>query len=213
MRRSRDFRCLERLVVHRIGRLRTKAVAALPMGSHLRDREFAYVVLEIHNLWSNFARTYVLSCIGRPRRAGGGKVSCGNMSICTPADVIWAAAKIARGPLAPPPSERRDEPKWHEVSLLHKTCKEMQCSHLADVQAALSLPARVFHDLPTFRNFYAHRNEETAAKALSLARQNYLIVGHSHPSTALAAVPGTRPQCLLLDWIDELETVCSLLCH
>lgn len=212
MRRARSFRTLKNSTSGRLKRLRTKANAALPLDAHLRDREFSYVVMETHNLWCNFVRSYLLSCLDKPRRSAGGRVSCANLAIQTPGDVIWAANKIARGPHASSPATRRDEPKWQDIALFHRTCQEMQCSHLAHVQSALSLPARVFQDLPTFRNFYAHRNEETAEKALRIARQNYLIVGPRHPSSALAIAGKNRPQALLLDWIDELDTVCVLLC-
>lgn len=122
------------------------------------------------------------------------------------------AAKVARGPLAPAPTSRRDEPAWHDVTIFIKTCEAIRCSHLGEVQSAMSLHTRVFYDLPLFRNFYAHRNEESAIRALGLARRQYLITRARHPSEAILSPAPKRPQALLLDWLDEMEAVIDLLC-
>jgi len=177
-----------------------------------RDREMSYVVLEAQNLWTNFTRSYLISCIYKPRRCAGGRVTHGNAIIQTPGDVTYAANKIAKGPQAPAPTTRRDEPSWHETALFGKTCQELQCSHLASVQAALSLQTRVFYDLPPFRNFYAHRNDESAQRAVQLARTQYLIVGPRHPSDALALPAKNRTQALILDWLDDMRAMVDLLC-
>jgi hypothetical protein len=83
---------------------------------------------------------------------------------------------------------------------------------LAQVQAALSLQTRVFFDLPSFRNFYAHRNRESAESAILLAKRNYLIAGPNHPSDVLAEPARNRPQALILDWIDDMSAIVELLC-
>jgi hypothetical protein len=89
----------------------------------------------------------------------------------------------------------------------------MQCSHYAEVEAALGISTRVFEDLPTFRNFYAHRNEDSARKAVELARRYYLITGFRHPTQVLAQPAYRRPQALILDWLDDLAVIFDFLCE
>jgi hypothetical protein len=212
MRESRNFAYLRGSALRRLRRLRAGAVTGVAAENPRRDRELAHVVLEAQNLWANFSRAYLLSCIYKPRRCTGSRVTYSNAAIQTPGDVLYAANKLARGPNAPAPLTRRDEPPWHDISLLHRTCQHLQCSHLGQVQAALSLQTRVFHDLPTFRNFYAHRNLESAQNAVQLARRNYLIIGPTHPSDVLAEPARNRPQALILDWLDDMRAIVELVC-
>lgn len=78
---------------------------------------------------------------------------------------------------------------------------------------ALSVSTRVFDDLPKFRNFYAHRNEESAKKAVDLARHYYVIGGAKSPTEALATPALKRTQPLILDWLDDMGVVMQLLCE
>lgn len=198
----------------RRGRLRARAVIALrPMIERAeRDKHLAYVTIEAQNLWANFVRSYLLSCLHSPRRIRGARVALGNTMIRLPGDLLHAAAKAQKGPTAAAPTTRREEPPWHDVSLFLRTCQDIKCSHLADVQTALSVSTRAFYDIPVFRNFYAHRNEESAQKALELVRRYYLITTARHPTDALATPPLRRPQALILDWLDDLGVVMELLC-
>lgn len=212
MRPSRSFEKLLRMASKRLARLRGRAVEGLALAEPLRDRQFAHVVVESLNLWANFSRSYALSCIFRPKRVAKGRVTISNAAITSPATVLLLAAQVRRGPAAPAPTTRRDEPAWHERDLLLKTCMAMGCSHAADVQGALSGHTTVFDHLPTFRNFYAHRNDESAQKALTLARKQYLIIGVRHPTSALSNPAYKRPQPLILDWLDDMQIVMEFLC-
>lgn len=89
----------------------------------------------------------------------------------------------------------------------------MQCSHLAEIRMAFSVSTRVFDDLPTFRNYYAHRNEESAKKAIYIARRYYVISGASSPTEALATPALKRTQPLILDWLDDMSVVMQMLCE
>ena len=91
------------------------------------------------------------------------------------------------------------------------SCREIGCSNFIDIQAAFSIQSKVFEHLPTFRNFYAHRNDYTALKAKNIARY-YTISEHNHPSNIIFSYAYGRPQILILDWIDDLKTVVEFLC-
>ncbi len=215
MRPAGSFEKLERVVLRRLARLKAAVIlVAAPTTSRSdRDRGIGFAVLEAQNLWANFVRSYLLSLLSYPKRPDGSRVVLGNKAINTPADLLYAAAKVAKGPAAAAPTSRRDEPAWHDINILLRTCVEIQPSHEPDIRRALSTQARVFYDLPTFRNFYAHRNQESARKALDLARYQYLISGAKHPTDALCTPARKRPQALVLDWLDEIEVVVELLCE
>lgn len=213
MRPARRFDKLLRMAGRRLARLRAHAAIGLDRGTSRsdRDKHLGFVILEAQNVWANFIRSYLLSLLVTPKRINGGRVSLGNKAIVTPGDLLHLAAKAAKGPIAPAPTTRREE-LGHDVNVLVRTCSALQPSNETDVHSALSVQARVFYDLPTFRNFYAHRNEESAKKAIELARQQYLITGARHPTEALSSPAMRRPQALVLDWLDEMQAVMELLC-
>jgi hypothetical protein len=213
MRPSRDLGVLLCVARRRLLRLRALASTALTVAGADNDRSLSYVVIETHNLWGNFARSYTLSCLHSPARISKARVTLTNAAIQTPGAVLLEAARVQRGPAAPAPTSRRDEPPWHDVTIFLRTCGAIGCSHYPDVQSAMSLHTRVFQDLPAFRNFYAHRNEETAERAVRIARANYLITGRRRPSEVLSAPAYKRTQALILDWLDDVQAVMECLCE
>lgn len=213
MRPSSDLAKLSSCARRRLRRLRGPLVQHNAIVNSVElDRTVAYIVLEAVNTWTNFSRSYYLSFLAEPRRRVGTRVKIRNLSAATPGDMLLLAARACRGPLAAPPSDRRSEPDWKDPTMLFRACQAVSPTHLIDVQNALSLQTRVFVDMPTFRNFYAHRNDETANRAVQLARRHYLIGGVRHPTAALLAIRHARPQSLLLDWLDEMEVVIEVLC-
>ncbi len=215
MRPAGSLDKLSKMAIGRVRRLRTLAIGAMVAGLALPDRDkvIGYVVVELQNVWANFVRSYLLSFIKAPKRRLGGRVVLGNKSVNCPGVLLHEVAKAVKGPVAPAPTSRREEPRWHDTSVFTRACRVLKPSNENDIYAALSLPSyRAFSDLPVFRNFYAHRNEESAQKAVKIASRYYLIVGQHHPTDALVRHAYGRPQALLLDWLDEMETVMELLC-
>jgi hypothetical protein len=85
----------------------------------------------------------------------------------------------------------------------------MGASNYPVILTALSLPARAFTELPVFRNFYAHRNKDTAAQVAGLAR-SHLISPKLHPSEVLAARAG-GPNNLVSQYSSELINIMQLM--
>lgn len=212
MNPSQDLTQLKQAALKRLARMRAIALIGLSSQAPPNTNQFSFVTIETQNLWSNFVRSYLLSCVFCPRRSKGGKVTLGNSAIQSPGDVLLAAARSVRGPTAAAPTNRREEPSWHDTSVFLKTASAIQCSHLNQIQGALSLQTRVLQDLPVFRNYYAHRNEETANKAIALASKQYLVRGYHHPTLVLAQPAYKRTQPIILDWLDDLRTIADLLC-
>lgn len=196
----------------RLGKLRRLADASSGLPDSEQDRQVAYVVIEAANLWAGFTRSYVLSCALGARRVSRVRVAIGNAAVTKPADVLLIATRQARGPTAPAPVDRRDEPSWHDTAVFLRTCRELRCSHLANVEAALSVQTSVFQHLPTVRNFYAHRNDETSRRALSVGLA-YVIANKATPTRMLLAAAARRPQSLILDWLDDMRAVIELMCE
>lgn len=214
MRACGDFGVLLGIGRRRTARLRleaTEAISGLP--SRQAKHAMAYVTIELLNFWSAFSRFYALSCIMSPRRVNGGRVKVTTVGLDFNGVIGLAMRRHKKNPT--PRSDgswhRRDEPPWHDTKVLINCCADLGCSHLSDVQAAVSLQSRVFEDLPVFRNFFAHRNMGTAEAARAIAPQ-YSIPGHRHPLQILASQPKARPVPLLVDWVDDLDVTIELLC-
>lgn len=207
-----NLRHLYRHASARLGRLKSLALVALPMSFAERDRRLCYVAIEALNTWSEFVRAYVLSCVLHPERINNPQITLSNQGIRSSSDVLHAAVRLMRGGTKPPPKTRRDEPAWHDVQTLMKTCGYMGCSHIADVHRALSIPTMAFDHLPTLRNYYAHRNPESKQKACDLAAK-YAIASVAHPTVLAASTAPHRPQPLIADWIDDLCIAAELLCE
>ena len=218
MRPCTHFSVLHRAITGRLTRLRSVAVVASnrPLSEFSRaNLEMSFVTVELHTAIANFLRAYFLSCILHPFTMGGRAVSC-HPSVGNFRDAIDASMKACKNSVWAKAGgkkiwSRREEPSWHQPESLIKSCSEIGCSHQHDIVAAFSVPTRVFGDLTKFRNFYAHRNEETITSARSLGLAYGIYSGH--PSQILAAFAYSRPQPLILDWIDDTQNTIGLLCQ
>lgn len=80
-----------------------------------------------------------------------------------------------------------------------------------DIIATFSAGSRVYLDLPVFQNYFAHRNQDSETATLRLAPLNG-IGGQPAVWEIVSLVPISRPQNLLLDWMDDLEFAAEYLC-
>ena len=213
MRPSRYLRELERTTSSRLARLEVLARSADSMVFREADKLISFVTIEVLNTWGEFVRCYLLSCSLHPWSSSGVRITLANARIRTFEDVLRIAILKRKKPL---PRRgritRRDEPSWHEPQTLLLTSQEMGCSNLGNVHAALSTGTRAYKDLPTFRNFYAHRNPETATKTKRIATTNS-ISSRLHPTEILRSAAPGRPEVLLVDWIADLTTTVKMLCQ
>jgi hypothetical protein len=216
MRPSRRLARLQLPTTSRLARLREQAATAcqqLPAAD--AKRCIAYVTIETLNTWTEFSRSYFLSCTLRPRRVRGGRVEAKQFTGSTLNDAIGVAMtrhRIHKGVPASGSWPRRDEPTWHDPHVLLTSCADIGCSNLGHIQAALSIPTRAFEDLPVFRNFFGHRNAATATPARNVAA-HYSIPGFRHPLDILRSAPSGRPTPLLVDWIDDIRNIVEFLCE
>jgi hypothetical protein len=212
------------IVVPHLGRLQTSCLKRLKTfrGEIERcprpltkegDWLVATIAIETLNLWASFARAYYLSCCLRTKRVAGGKVGIAAAGINGAGQAIHFAIQQLKPWLhAGPPWHRRDEPVWHDPQTLLKLSAAIGASNLAQIQAAFGYRTRVFVDLPVFRNFFAHRNDESAGRASTRARY-YRLSSQLRPAEILCMAAPGRPQRLMADWLDDMGIVMELLCQ
>lgn len=219
MRPSGQLRDLHTSFQQRLARTRAKTVAAFAGKNSpawwALDTALCYAVLEIHSSWTTFSRSYFLSEVRSAQTLSGGRITIAP-AITDDRAALVAAITRCKGPRATPgPTQRighREEPHWFTPANLTNSSAAISASNYANMLAAFSTPSTVFRDLPTFRNFYAHRNFETAELATDLASR-YSLPRPTHPTLLLNTPAAGRSQTILFDFMDELRITAELLCR
>jgi len=211
MNQATDLVILKNLLQRRAVFLRQLINVLSPPLDAAADRLVSYAVVEALNTWASFARAYYLSCcVHHARRASGAKVTYTGAPITNTIDALFWATRVMKGAKRPP-IDRRQEPAWHDPNTLLKTFAALNVSNLGQVQAAFSYSTTVFAYLPTIRNFFAHRNDETMHKVRDVARHLGINPNQRACEIVCSAIAG-RPQNILADWLDDLRNVAVLLC-
>ena len=219
MRPTRNLQRLRLSASANLVRLRHLAFQA-SIGPQVRQTDLivSHVAIQAITTWSNFTRAYYLSLVLHPKLESGNRVIVDALyrRITFDQAIGYAIAQFNRKARARPSGawDPRHEPPWRRTDVLDALCSAnlLDASHYAQVQAALAVPTAAFSDLPLFRNFYAHRNHDTATLAMQRAPQ-YGIPATLHPTSILLRRPLARHQPLILDWLDDILRVIELLCH
>jgi hypothetical protein len=212
MRPSLRLTNLETKALSYVSFLRTQANIALLTADGPSDRILTFVVVEAHNAWALFVRSFYLSCVYSAKRRNGVEVTS---NLAFPRDTVVAIDHAMR--LLKPraaggaPWPRRDEPPWQTTSTILTLARTFAFSNFAEITNAMSYPTSVFPHLRDCRHFFSHRNEETMRVALSHER-DYGLTGLKHPKHFLRAAGSGRPQAILLDWLDDISNVIELMC-
>jgi len=215
MRPAKHLGLLQYTMRERLRRLDVMAAAACLAYPAREGRvTLSYVVIELLSAWTEFLRTYFLSCILNPKRVRGGRVRATTFVGATFNDAMTVAMTLHKHRMALPAGgvwHRRDEPTWFNPHVFLTSCQALGVSNIAQIQNALSAQTRVMIDLPAFRNYVAHRNENSARSARRIAA-HYTIPGFKHPLQVLCTLPHRRPQPLLREWISDLDVLVEFLC-
>jgi len=195
--------------------LRLRLLFPPPYGpiDSVRDRVIAHVTIESLNLWSNFVRSYYLACVRNARTSAGPRVTLITSFSGPQAALDYAVAHIKNKNIAAAPFARRDEPPWHDWSTLVKLCVALNISITPQVQFASGYPTTMLRFLPVFRNFFAHRNDDTFRKTQTAALQLGIPGGRAHPSRLLSTPAAGAAQPILADWLDDIQNLMDLLCN
>ena len=168
------------------------------------DRIASYVCINALNVLAEFNRTYFGLALENGVTRSGIVVATRFPKGTT----IESALNTLHPPgaTARPRGGRRFEPSWHTMPKFFSILQAAAVSTAAQIGVTMGLPVRVMHDLPTLRNFFAHRNGETAQKSRRLLNR-YYSVAVGHPSSMLGNFSSARPTTILEDWMAELEIV------
>ena len=209
-----NLKHLRKSVNNNFSRIQKLVLSASSTGNQKQlNLSISYATIEGGNNWANFIRSFYLSMVIGTKRESGRKIQLGNQ----PASInnaIGIAVRHCRKSAIPNSRgiwRRRDEPAWFQPNILIALAKIIQADNLAELYSAFSIQTRVFADLPVFRNFFAHRNQQTAETAARKA-PNYGIPSNRHPEDILMSRALGRPQPIILDWLDDLKIVCEMLC-
>jgi hypothetical protein len=208
MKRKPSMIEVQRWVVGRLVRLRPLATRAAALAPSERQRLLTFVTIDLHNTCANFLRSYYLSSTTGAWLTTGQRVT--SQGFTSQHDALTFAMHTTGRSHGSGPWRRRDEPAWHDTTMFIRLVNAAKCSNAAGVNAAWSIGTGALADLTRARHFFAHRNEETAARLRSIgvtARLGRL----SDPADVLVSVPPGRPQVLLEDWFDDLHTVFMLM--
>jgi len=195
--------------------LRKRAGRLLPLVKYIqppidaaRDRDVAHVTIEILNAWSSFNRAFYISCALRAYTAAGTRVAVSVNGLATPSDALTLAMKTLKGQNKP--LQRRQEPSWHDVKNIITLVSTIGASNINTVVAALSYPTHAFRCLPIARNFFAHRNTDTARKCRALSATLQTAAAW-RPGDVLVQRDYTRPNNVLTEWITDVTTVADMM--
>ena len=173
-----------------------------------RDRDVAHVTVELLNAWSSFTRAFYISCALRARTAAGIRVAIAVNGLATPNDALMFAMKTLKG--WNKPFQRRQEPSWHDVKNIITLVSTIGASNINTVVAALSHPTHAFRCLPIARNFFSHRNIDTARKCRALSATLQTAAAW-RPADVLVQRDYTRPNNVLTEWITDVATVADMM--
>jgi hypothetical protein len=209
-----DFARLRRTASRRLILLRVLADTCGRPITPTVDRRVAFITIEALNLWASFVRSYYLSCaVMQPLRESGARITIGLHGVHNADDAIAISIMTLKPRVTwGPPWSRNDEPAWHAPGTLVALSRAIDSSNQQEINAAFGYPTKVFLHLPSVRNFFAHRNAETADKVANVAR-SYRLDPKLRPAEILCSAVPKRPQSLLSDWLDDLRATIFLLCQ
>jgi tRNA uridine 5-carbamoylmethylation protein Kti12 len=85
-----------------------------------------------------------------------------------------------------------------------------ECSTAPGANAAWSIETNALAHLTIVRNYFAHRNRDTALRVKRL-RSTYRIGSTTRPEELLLARARDRPQMVVEDWLDDLTVAIELM--
>jgi len=172
-----------------------------------RDRIVARSVIEAMNSYDRYCRyLYVSSALGARDYAGQRVVQQADRqrSVKTAIDHAYFALNPHRVGF---PRGTRQEPDWKVPATLLTVLQSIGATNTGQVEAALSADTEALQRLPVFRNFYAHRGQETALRALEQGRQLSII--RQHPTDVL--IHARDIDELVVDWVFDVQTIVEMM--
>jgi hypothetical protein len=179
-----------------------------------RNAVVTWAVVELDNLIINLHREFTVSCLMTCRTASGQRVShvAGTLSQLEAARYIMRTLEPRkfRERFQTGVIPRREEAVLRDPARVMQVSVAAGLSNLTSVTNALSLNSPAFGEISKVRHFFAHRNLDTAEKAIALG----LSRGLQRPLEAWMIVDQllpNKPYTLLEEWLADISNFHSLL--
>ncbi len=166
----------------------------------------SFLAIETANMWAQYSLCLYLSA------AFGARDSYGRRAVANPSSTTAAAIDLSVYAMRPKLRghkrqwTRQELPDFQNKGHLTKCLNYIGASFSPTVDAAVSYKSRVLSDLPTMRNFYAHKSRSAAVSA-SLLGRNYGITRSLSPHDLLCTVPPAGGDILLREWLADLTAI------
>lgn len=218
MRPVSELSKLAKVLTYRTRRL--EAIARKIAQADNRDCAAVLTFLTVEALmtWANYCRSYYLSCtVLKARQIAGCRVSHARGAITDERSGLLEAIRELKPTALPHIGtgariETKYEPTWHEKKTLLTLSRQMSFSNNSDIVSALSYPTSFMDDLPTVRNFFAHRCHGTARKVEGLAAKEYGIAQLHHPADLINKTLSGRAEPLIIEWLLDMRQIGVALC-
>ena len=131
MNQKQNLSALEDQALERFERLHNLAIEGLTDGKKRGDRLIALAVIDTHNLWSLFVRAFYISCFLSARKPDGTYIACSYVGSKTPDVAIKQAILLNNPKFRARTWTMRDEPAWHDTSILIRLATKFNFSNKA----------------------------------------------------------------------------------
>jgi hypothetical protein len=171
----------------------------------------SYCIIDLVDLWGAFIRAlYVSSAlgatIGKSRKIGCARPFTLAIDAFT-FSAAWKFSRSAAGRRAgavTPPYSREAEPAWHHSNNVANLAVTLALTNQPSISAGLARAGSTPDDLIAFRNFFAHRNEETRAIAATRLYRYAITPRATLEESLYAHVPGYAVTLIEL-WFGDLR--------
>lgn len=205
MRQVNSFKSLHAAFEHRVVRLAVLAGEAERFDLPLKRRAASYLAIEIHNCWAGFARASYLSSMCGVKTLGG-KWAQPRLG-CSPTSDDALNKAIA---LLSHRGGRHSEPHWFDKTIVTRLANNFDLTNTTSIASGFAYQTSIFSMLPTFRNYFAHKCEETAAKVEKLRKQK-IPSYRGCPSQLLIDPQSGAAPSLMVEWVHDVRTMGQLL--
>jgi hypothetical protein len=186
---------------------------AVPVASGTQSpeqtRQLTFLAVDLHNACRTFLRAYYVASVTGAWLSTGQRATS-RLEARSEVDAINFAV-AAKGVEGSGPWRMRDEPAWHDIGMFLRILNLADCSTAPGTNAAWSIGTNALEHLTITRNYFAHRNRETAVKVRNLNSTTYKAGALDSPEELLIARGRNRPQLIVEDWLDDLQTVIELM--
>jgi len=209
VRPSTDYSKVTSQASGRVGRL---VVVADSLPRHWMpevESIVSYVTIEAFSVWYGLNRSVFLACATGAKHPTVGRIATphGRLDAQGALDrAVWFSNSSKTGQ-----SKQwtyRDEPSWGDQAQVARVFRKLAPSNHSDFLAAWGVQSRFMSDLPTFRNYYAHKSESSARKAKALAA-SYGVPGTPSPTEILLFRRPSASEPVLAAWLLDMQNVVS----